>query len=233
MELKRPDESQRTELRQQTLRRVNYAVNTIAVAQHPFGSDSAFDTALTNGLLAIVAHELPGAQTSGRHMRSARDLLTQVVAKAVGVSGFLVVDVEVLLEALNISQPIRHGRVDDEYASLHKGHLDALRRMDEHESLRILEFAESHPDRMQCVWRAYAEAADSYLESARPGSPGEPSCFPDPEHCESCGRWTFIPSGWDDAGGTATPGWCLACEYERNDEQAYDRFIADAWERWK
>ncbi|MGH9022499.1 MAG: hypothetical protein ACRDV9_05265, partial [Acidimicrobiia bacterium] len=51
------------QLRQQVLRRVRYAMNTRALlADGRTPPEGVFDTAVTNGLLAIVAEEWPGQE---------------------------------------------------------------------------------------------------------------------------------------------------------------------------
>jgi hypothetical protein len=48
---------------------------------------------------------------------------------------------------------------------------------------------------------------------------------PEPERCDGCMRPTFLPEGWDDFGGTSSPGTCLACGYQRSADDAYDKAV--------
>jgi hypothetical protein len=51
----------------------------------------------------------------------------------------------VLGDGLDVTQPFRHGRVDDEFAVLRPVHIQALIALDQHPALRLLD--EVTPDR--------------------------------------------------------------------------------------
>lgn len=56
----------------------------------------------------------------------------------------------------------------------------------------------------------------------------------DPEECDECWRRTFVPLGHDDGGGTMTVGLCVACGYQRDDDAAWDMYMAEQWKlRWQ
>lgn len=56
----------------------------------------------------------------------------------------------------------------------------------------------------------------------------------DPEECDQCWRRTFVPLGSDDNGGTISVGLCIACGYQRDEDTAWDMYMAEQWElRWR
>lgn len=56
----------------------------------------------------------------------------------------------------------------------------------------------------------------------------------EPEECDECLRRTFVPMGYDDSGGTATVGLCVACGYRRSEQAAWDLYVAQEWAlRWQ
>ena len=65
---------------------------------------------------------------------------------------------------------------------------------------------------------------DTYTDQGR-------DMLPDPEYCDECWRHTFVIRGWDAFGGTKSPGVCLACGYERSEEEAYDQAVSEAIKR--
>ncbi len=66
------------------LRRVRYATNTLALRNHLVPPDGPFDTALTNGLLAIVAEEWPGQEYNAKgHTKAASELLAFIEGQKV------------------------------------------------------------------------------------------------------------------------------------------------------
>lgn len=206
-------------LRQRVLRRVRYATNTHALLDDRVPPEGPFDAALTNGLLAIVAEEWPGAELrKGGRLKAARELLEVIVARG---CPFSYIDVPILGDGLDVSQPIRHGRAHDEFAVVLRSHIAALAALDEHPALQFLELSEGQTiDR--CVWAAFGERAESEL----PFDPKERSMIPDPEECDECGRLTFLASGWDIFGGTLAPGGCIACGFTRSEGDAYDQAVS-------
>ena len=215
------------EVRRQVLRRVRYATNTLALQEDRIPPEGPFDAALTNGLLAIIADELPGEEYRPRRgMRSARELLRIVEAKAATTANLLVIEVAVLREALNLTQPVRHGRADDEFAVVEADHVAALIALDAHPALSFLDIARGHSVDACCVL-AFQDLAEREL----PAHPKDRLLTPDPDTCDMCGRLTFLPLGWDDFGGTDAAGMCVACGHERTREEAYESAVDAAMSR--
>lgn len=204
-------------LRQQVLRRVRYATSVLSLQEDRVPPEGPFDVALTNGLLAIVAEEWPDEIFDPKRrnfFRAARDLLT-VITNHGGLPGIL--DEDLLREGLNLTQPARHGRADDEFVAIGARHVEALAMLDGHHALCFLNQARGR-SLSDCFVLAYRERADQELGWLSPKDRLE---TPGPEDCDQCGRGTFFPIGWDDFGGTNSPGTCLACGYERDAEDAY------------
>jgi hypothetical protein len=211
-------------LRQQVLRRVRYATNTHALLDDRVPPEGPFDAALTNGLLAIVADEWPSSETrKDGQLKSARELLAVLDAHG---CPFPYVDVPVLRDGLDVSQPIRHGRAHDEFAVVLLSHIDGLAALDAHPSLRFLERSQGKSVDW-CLWAAFNERAEWEL----PFDPKDRLDVPEPEQCDECWRPTFLPIGWDMFGGTLTAGECIACGYTRSDDAAYDQAVTQAIRR--
>lgn len=208
------------DLRRNVLRRVRYATNVIALEGDFIPPEGPFDAALTNGLLAIVASEFPGSQYSkpgSDRMRAASELLDLIEQKG----GLACVDVATLHEGLELTQPVRHGRADDEFARIGEAHIQALERLDNHHSLGIIEVARGQPLH-ECFLLAYRERAEEEL----PFDPKDRLQVPEPEFCDECGRETFLRQTWDMFGGDDAKGFCLACGYELSSGAAYDRAVS-------
>ncbi len=151
-------------LRRQVLRRVRYALNTVAVVDDRLPPDGLFDVALSNGLAAIVAAEWPGADTDPDNPKwgySAKRLLTEIEERT-GGAGLSGVDVPVLRDGLRLTQPNRHGMADDEWVTMGADQLKALRELDGHPALNFLSYAVDHSVD-DCIWRAYLDRAESEL----------------------------------------------------------------------
>jgi hypothetical protein len=210
--------------RQQVLRRVRYATNTHALLENRVPPEGPFDAALTNGLLAIVADEWLGAELrKDGQLRSARELLAVVEANG---SPFPYVDVPVLRDGLDVSQPIRHGRAHDEFAIVLPSHIASLAALDEHPALRFLQLSEGKSVDW-CIWAAFTDRAECQL----PLDPKDRLLVPEPEPCDECFRPTFLPTGWDMFGGTSTAGECIACGYTRSEDDAYEQAVNEAIRR--
>jgi hypothetical protein len=203
------------QVRQTVVRRARFALNALALSDDTMPPEGAFDTALTNGLVAIVSHEWPGREREGRRMRSARQLLG--VINEQGGSRWADVDGEVLSQGLDITQPFRHGRADDEWASVGRIHVEAVLALDGHPSLAVLDRARQHREYGDLLHALFSERAEEEL----PFDPKERSIVPDPDVCDECRRPTFIREGWDMFGGELSEGICIACGYERDHETAY------------
>jgi hypothetical protein len=209
-------------VRRQVLQRVRYATNLVALEEDRVPPEGPFDASLTNGLLAIVADEWPGGDAYPKKdkMLPASELLT-VIESAGGLS---MVDVPVLREALDLTQPFRHGRADDEFAVIGPGHRTALAALDEHHALRFVETARRR-SLDECVVLAYTERAEEELLFDLK----ERLCIPEPDHCDECNRLTFLRLGWDIFGGNEVGGFCVACGYELSEGEAYERAVQHAF----
>ncbi|HSH60815.1 MAG TPA: hypothetical protein VK988_14495 [Acidimicrobiales bacterium] len=134
------------------------------------------------------------------------------------------VSVGVLLEGLDLTQPFRHGGAEDEFATITRRHVEALEALDQHRDLRFLDKARGRSVDEAVLLAFEEQAGEEYLLL----SPKERLDVPAPEDCPECWRPTFLPSGWDVFGGTCSPGVCIACGYERSDEEAWDDAIGEA-----
>lgn len=209
-------------VRRQVLRRVRYATNLLALEADRIPPEGAFDAALSNGLLSIVAEEWPGADAYPKRdkMLPASELLTVIE----GAGHLPMVDVPILNEALDLTQPFRHGRADDEFAIIGPGHLAALTALDEHRALRFVETARGR-SLDECVVLAFTERAEEEL----PFDPKDRLDTPEPGYCDECNRSTFLRSGWDMFGGNTAGGFCIACGYELSKDEAYQRAAEHAF----
>lgn len=206
-----------TGVRREVIRRVRYALNTLAIHDDTLPPEGPYDTALTNGLVAIVAREWPGAEFDKKGRTLPASALLNYIAD-VGGSQWVAVDVVRLQEALSLTQPLRHGRSDDEWDSIGHGHVEALLRLDEHPALRILGEARRTPHYGDLVYELFKDRAGDEL----PFYPKDRSLVPDPEDCPECWRPTFLREGWDMYGGEFSEGACIACGYERSTAEASD-----------
>ncbi|HUC23314.1 MAG TPA: hypothetical protein VMA73_11455 [Streptosporangiaceae bacterium] len=219
------------ELRKQVIRRMRYALNVIAMESNSVPPEGPLDVAMTNGLAAIVASVSPTSVyqilRNGRsRILSAGDLIQ--VATDLGIN----IEADALREALDVTQPMRHGSADDEWVAPTAQHLEALRGLDEHPSLQVLELAASARNvdaLLVTLFRAAAREVSGWASV----SPDEMSSYLEPEECDECWRTTFLPEGFDIFGGTNTAGVCVACGHERSPEDAYDRALSVEWERWE
>ena len=219
------------ELRKQVIRRMRYASNVIAMESNSVPPEGPLDVAMTNGLAAIVASVSPASvyqilKNGKTRILSARDLIQ--VATDLGVS----IEAAELLEALDVTQPMRHGSADDEWVAPTAKHLEALRNLDAHPSLQVLELAASArnvDDLLVSLFRSAAREVSGWASV----SPDELSTYLEPEECDECWRTTFLPEGFDEFGGTNTAGVCVACGHERSPDDAYNRALDVEWERWE
>lgn len=209
----------------QVLRRVRYATNTLALLDNRVPPEGPFDTALTNGLLAIVAHDMPGAEMHSKklgHLLSARELLA--VIESTGPPSFIAA--QLLADGLDVTQPVRHGREDDEFAVLSQEHVAAVVALDQHPALRFLNSARGRT-LDECAAIGFRERASEEL----PSHPRDRLDFPEPEECPQCLRETFLRWGWDDFGGSASAGECIVCAYERSPDEAHAVAVDQAMAR--
>lgn len=134
-------------------RQRQYAVHTLALGDGDApGAASLFDSALTNGLLAIVAKAWPGEDTHNGRTLPATQLINLIISK-IGTSVWLiaeheglpfdetpfrvVVDLHLLRQALAETQPVRHGRTGGTEV-IDEAVVSALRSLDAHDALGVL-----------------------------------------------------------------------------------------------
>lgn len=210
------------------MRQARYALNVSVLDEDRVPPEGPFDVALTNGLLAIVAEADPGAVIDKKGFTLPASALLPKAA-ALGVS----IDQATLAEGLDLTQPLRHGRADDEWIRLGSKHLTALRELDEMDGLEVLHHVEAHRTVDDMMVTLFYEKARSYAErDARRVK--DLLDVMDPEECDECWRRTFVPLGHDDGGGTMTVGLCVACGYQRDEDTAWDMYMAEQWElRWQ
>ena len=164
------------------MRRLRYGLNTVALERDTVPPEGPFDVALTNGLAAIVASDHAGSEKDGRgRMLPARQLLE--VLEAAGEN----LDFKALREGLDVTQPLRHGRADDEFLLPVAGYLQALVALDGHPALQVLEDARSAASTDELLTNLYGEAV-----RAAAGMDYLPLKDlldrPDFETCDVCGR---------------------------------------------
>ncbi len=200
-------------------------MNTIALRNDSLPPEGLFDTAITNGLLAIVSHDSPGAELDNRGRTLPATALLELAVESPTIQ-LSAMDVASLSDGLDLTQPSRHGRADDEFAVVRPDHLASLEDLDQHPALSFLDIADGKSFN-ECVLIAFSEVAEEVL----PARPKDRSMVPDPEECDECWRPTFLPSGWDAFGGTSSPGYCVACGHERTDDAAYEAAISQAISR--
>ena len=213
------------QVRRQVLRRVRFATNAAALRDDRLPPEAPYDAALTNGLLAIVADQWPGEEVKPNgNTKAARELLDVINGHG---NPFPFIDAFVLRNGLDLTQPARHGRSDDEFAVLQLHHVSALIALDQHPALDFLDATSADANISDLVWKAFEERASAEV----PFDPGDGVGFPDPEDCDECLRPTFLPNGWDMFGGTNTAGRCIACGHTRSEDAAIDLAIAEAVDR--
>lgn len=215
-------------VRRQVMRQARYALNVSVLDEDRVPPEGPFDVALTNGLLAVVAAIEPAAVIgNGGRTLPASALLPKAVALGLGV------DEPSLAEGLALTQPLRHGRADDEWIQLGAKHLDALRALDEIDGLQVLHHVGAHPKVDDMMVTLFYEKARAYAERDVRRMKDLLDVM-DPEACDACLRQTFVPLGYDPGGGTMTVGLCIACGYQRDDDTAWEMYLANEWElNWK
>lgn len=218
------------ELRRQVIRRMRYATNVLALESNIVPPEGPLDVAMANGLAAIVASVDPLKvykidKKGAKQTLSARSLIQ--VALDLGLD----LDKTALRDALDVTQPMRHGNADDEWVAPTAGHLAALRDLDAHPALDVLDRAANCRNIDDLLVSLYSEAAWE-ASGAAYASPDELSLYLEPEECDECWRMTFVPDCFDEFGGTNSPGVCVACGYHRAPERARDLALDAEWERW-
>ncbi|WDZ86386.1 hypothetical protein [Micromonospora cathayae] len=226
--------------------RDEYAQNTLALGlgyERP-GAPALFDAAVTNALVAIVAYEWPGEEVEpGRtgHMLSARRLLNLIDSK-VGSDAELsdaarrvANHTGVLRKTVTELAPARHG--SGGWASVHPNAVEALRDLDQHPALLVLDMFEGDEREAQDLARdadarAFAElylallSEDEVarrvanLDDALPFDPKERAASPDPQECDVCGQETLVVTSIDPHGVGVGIGTCFVCGYHRGEAAA-------------
>jgi hypothetical protein len=147
------------------------------------------------------------------------------------------VDVGTLLDAvLNITQPVRHAREDEDNAErrlLERRHIDALLALDDHPSLWALDMErEDHYEHsarkqngreMERAARTLERIGDEEAER-RAKAAADLHTGPTPDDlgalelqdCPVCGFEAFSSDGEDDLCMQVGPGECLVCHYRRS-----------------
>jgi hypothetical protein len=224
------------------LRQTRYALNYRALQIPGIPPEGPFDVALTNALLAIVGHADPHMTVQGSRTLPASSLLrvTEGMQAAAVEDGTapLMIDVPVLRDALELTQPLRHGRADDEWVILPKAHLDALRALDDVEGLGVLDVADqvfadeasSTPPDTRLALTLFKQRVEEH-PSREMTSIEDALLMPMVEECDSCWRESFIPDGI--AEEEANSGMCVICGYVISAEEgraAYE--LAEFQRRW-
>lgn len=226
------------------------------------GAAALFDQAVTNGLAEIVAHKWPGSEVSGGgRTKSARDLLKVIRNRAAkladGVYAIelsedgnkVAISVSVLERALNVSQPVRHGRTVASSGTLDRSHIEALLALDDHPALMVLsgEYADQRWRKAQVRDLQLQEHAFRYLaligdEEAerRANMAGEYIPYDtdglgevEAQTCPICGYETLVASSFDDYGYRVGVGRCIVCSYEKTPDVAENEALSLEWDRWQ
>lgn len=215
-------------VRRQVMRQARYALNVSVLDEDRVPPEGPFDVALTNGLLAVVAAIDPDAVVDKKGFTlPARSLLPEAIARG------LAIDEATLVEGLDLTQPLRHGRADDEWIRLGPKHLGALRALDDLDGLQVLHHVGNHRTVDDMIVSLFYEKAEAYADQDV-HRVKDLLDVPPPEECEECWRTTFVPLGYDEGGGTMTPGICIACGYERDEHSADEMYLQEQWKlRWK
>lgn len=211
-------------VRRQVMRQARYALNVSVLDEDRVPPEGPFDVALTNGLLAIIAAIDPTAVMDKRGFTlPASALLPR--ADELGLD----INRAALREGLDLTQPLRHGRADDEWIQLGSKHLDALRELDGIDGLQVLHHMQSHRTVDDMMVTLFYEKARAYVERDVRRVKDLLDVM-DPEECDECLRRTFVPLGYDNSGGTTTVGLCIACGYQRDEDTAWEMYLAKEWE---
>ncbi len=163
------------------------------------------------------------------------------------------VDVGTLLDALDVTQPVRHARedgdeVDEKPRLLERRHVEALLALDSHPSLWALDMeredryedsAQKQDEREreqagQTLRRIGEEEADRRAAAAvdlhTGPTPDDPSAL-ELQECPVCGYEAFSSDGGDELGMQVGTGECLVCHYRRSPAIANAIAREMEWER--
>ncbi|KAB2808357.1 hypothetical protein F9L07_22850 [Pimelobacter simplex] len=213
-------------VRRQVMRQARYALNVAVLNEDRVPPEGPYDVALTNGLLAVIGALDPNAITNKKGFTlAARELLP------IAVSLGLDIDLDVLTEGLDLTQPLRHGRADDEWIQLRPKHIDALRALDDLDGLQLLDEIDQHRTVDDLMVALFAQQASTYADRNVTGIKDYLDMAPT-ETCEECGRETFVPDGYN-PDGEVTVGLCIACGWERDPATAEEmNLLAEFQRKW-
>jgi hypothetical protein len=244
----------------QWLRAREFGVCTAALIIDPevSGAEAMFNQALSNALVAIVTHHWPDrVHKKNGNVKSAADLLAIINSEARKQGNMRVLEgqqhghrwrtaiaTKVLAEGVRRSDPIRHGKVGGSRLELR--HVDALRKLDTHPSLRKVgeSLNDEHWVRMMSSDREARKRAmlyvlslsedewdrrqtPSYIEEYLPFSPKEQSMSLGVAECPVCELETLVVEEIDMFGLGIASGTCRACGYTRTPDVAEDEAIAE------
>lgn len=221
-----------------------YAETTLMLLddRHGPGAAAVFDTALTNGLVAIVQHDWP-TRVPARGRKPSANQLLDAIEQEVGLNAAGTVDlpdghgdtvpaaVNVFRQALRRTQPVRHGNGGD--GTVLAVEVDALTSLDPHPALGTLRGATydrlamlSHRDDAVERSRAAAYADDLDAEetarqvelasASMPFSPKDLLDWDPPQDCPVRGHASLAVTQTDDMGYGIGPGTCSVCSYRRS-----------------
>ncbi|WP_158853146.1 hypothetical protein [Saccharothrix deserti] len=203
-------------------RQRQYAIHTVALGDGAVpGAASLFDTALTNGLLAIVASDWPGEELWTNQQTKPASKLIQLVKSKIDSDQWLIavleplpfppdepairveVDLTALCRAVDDTQPIRHGRDGGTEALLEEA-VKALRGLDMHPALGVLSDAHASESEIAAATAAAAEydRVATYIELvgedeiAKRAARSEDALPSDPKE-----RYDSLGLGWCDMCG--------------------------------
>ncbi|MDQ4033619.1 MAG: hypothetical protein M3332_15785 [Actinomycetota bacterium] len=165
---------------------------------------------------------------------------------------FVQVAVDLLQEAIDRTQSIRHGRIQvHATVGLDRRHIDALCNLNHHPALDSL--AEEYGDqswraaKVQDLWtRNHAadyleiigeEEADRRMSTSEdylPADPKDRAMGPELQRCPVCLRETLLADRFDSMGHGIGIGTCIVCSYNRGEAIAEDEASDIEWKvRWQ
>jgi hypothetical protein len=236
-------------------RQRQYAIHTVALGDGTVPhAATLFDTALTNGLLAIVVADWPGEDQGRNGKTKPASELIKLVGLKIGGHHWLIavldplpftpndssitveVDLGVLQHALDVTQPIRHGRGGGSEIVPAEA-VKALQDLDMHPALGVLTDAHVSESEIATATAAAAEydRVSAYIDlvgedeitsraaragEALPVDPKERYDSPGLGWCDMCGHESLVISRVLDYGSET--GTCFACSYVVTEEMVAD-----------
>lgn len=219
-----PPTDEFTELRRRVMRRCVYALNALALRDDRVPRDGAFDAAAANALAAIVAYSASGREyeNPGGRVKSPLALLKIVRGKPeIRTNALDSSELRILRKGIDRAKSIRHGGADEEWDILEQDHVDALLSLDKHPALQVLNAVDGM-DFARAATELYRHEADAHL----PSSPKERSMAFGPDFCDNCSRMTLIVDCFHSSGEVTGASNCIACGYERTEEDAEGEYLS-------